>query len=76
MLLDVDGAALLLVMMMMMMMMMIMMIIIIVITTATALESITRISFTSMQDSLLTNFHIILHYYVFFKLKVLVLFCT
>jgi len=61
---------------MMMMMIIIIIIIVIVITTATALEGVRRISATSLQVSLLTKFHIFLHYYVFFKLKVLVLFCT
>ena len=48
----------------------------IVITTATAVQSIRRISAKSMQVLLLTKFHIFLHYYEFFKLKVLLLFCT
>jgi hypothetical protein len=60
----------------MMMVMIIIIIIVIVITTETALESIRRISATFLQVSPLTKCHIFLHYYIFFKLKVLVLFCT
>jgi hypothetical protein len=73
MLLDVDGVLLLLVVLVVVMMIMI---IVIVITTTKAVASIIITSATSMQVSLLTKFHIFSHYYVFFKLKVLMLFRT
>jgi len=72
-LLDVDGV---LVLLLVLVVMMKMIIIIIVITAGTTVESIRRISAWSMQVSLLTKFHIVLHYCVFIKLEALVLFCT
>jgi len=79
MLLGVDGVALVVVVVVVvvvMVMTVIIIIIVIVITTATTVERIRRISATSIQVSLLTKFLIFLHYYVFFKLKMLALFCT